>query len=198
MVIDLSVDGKLISFELETACVAFFDGRKADNSSVLDKFFNRAADYICPGFTHTELVFRFVSPDKEHECWIACCIYRGELLHFESKTGKYFSLTLTSLWTLVKLQLKKETLEQLLLDCVEDVKLGLSFTKTLYWNFLNPFKACQCELGLRQATWCTEHVACRLEKLKILELPSPSSLSPQDLYNRLTDAGFFHYSKLLF
>jgi hypothetical protein len=198
LVIDLPLSGVLTSFELESVSVAFFDGKRAEYSDPVSRVFNQIAYYIAPGFTHTELAFRFISPDKKHESWIACCIYRGESIHFEAKTGKYFFDSMTSLWTLVKLEVKKEVMEQLLIDCVLDVDMGISFTKTLYWNFLNPFKSCQCTPGLRQSTWCTEHAAQRLQKLKILDLPPPASLTPQDLYNKLIQAGFFHYNKLLF
>jgi hypothetical protein len=198
MVVDLPVDSVPTTFELESASVAFFNGAHATNSSHLDRLFNKAAHYICPGFTHTELAFRFLDVSKEHECWISCCIYRGESLHFEAKTGKFFNNTLNSLWTLVKLTLKKEKLEQLLLDCKNDVLLGLTFTKSLYWNFLPPFRFCQIDPGLGDTTWCTHHVASRLKNLEILEIPSPASLSPQQLYLQLLNSGFYIYSKLMF
>ena len=190
--------GVLTEFELESVSVAFFDGKRADSSDVVNKVFNQLAYWIAPGYTHTELAFRFLSPDKKQEAWIACCIYRGELLHFEAKTGKYSIESMSSLWTLVKLELKKEVMEQLLLDCENDVRIGVSFTKILYWNFLNPFKNCQCAPGALQSSWCTEHVALRLQKLNILDLLSPASLTPQNLYNKLIESGFFHYNKLLF
>ena len=197
LAIELPTRHGIHSFELDRACVAFYNGTTQTEAvtTCVNWAIHRAVHTMHPGFTHTELAFHFVSEDKRSECWMSCCIYRNTALHFEAKTGKYFTEHFVPAWTVLQLVLKKPTLEQLLLDCVNDVQLGLAFNETFWWNFLMPFRFCRTRGQLRQSTWCSEHVAFRLARLDICAFAAPERLTPQAIYDCLIENGCTQYTK---
>jgi len=65
-----------MAFMIHEAYLAFFDGQRIDSRYAWKRWINTLVGYFTHGFTHTEMCFRLVSTDLQHEAWLACNIYQ--------------------------------------------------------------------------------------------------------------------------
>jgi hypothetical protein len=63
------------AFMVQEAYLAFFDGQRIDSRYAWKRWINTAVGYFTKGFTHTEICFRLISTDLQHEAWLGvfCC-----------------------------------------------------------------------------------------------------------------------------